>query len=136
MADDAYDDIRDLEQKYLLYQSDAFYEEHGHKSYNNFKSISYDSSVATPGYSPALRVPSSAIPMICRSRYKNVSLFHNMSSLGLSSMIPFAELYLLTISEDGTERLRRVPLGGTKLSRINDASQIQTLVIVLYLVLA
>jgi len=123
MADDAYDDIRDLEQKYLLYQSDAFYEEHGHKSYNNFKSISYDTSVATPGYSPALRVPSSAIPMICRSRYKNVGLFHNMSTLGLSSMTPFAELYLLTISENGTERLRRVPLGGTRLSRINDASQ-------------
>jgi hypothetical protein len=123
MADDAYDDIRDLEQKYLLYQSDAFYEEHGHKSYNNFKSISYDTSVATPGYSPALRVPSSAIPMICRSRYKNVGLFNNMSSLGLSSMTPFAELYLLTTSENGTERLRRVPLGGTKLSRISDASQ-------------
>ncbi len=92
MADDAYDDIRDLEQKYLLYQSDAFYEEHGHKSYNNFKSISYNTSVATPGYSPALRVPGSAIPMICRSRYKNVDLFHNMSSLALSSMIPLCRV--------------------------------------------
>ena len=124
MADDAYDDIRDLEQKYLIYQSDAFYEEHGHKSYNNFKSISYDTSVATPGYSPALRVPSSAIPMISRARYKNVDLFHSMDTLSLSSMVPFAELHLLTVTESGTERIQRVPLGGTKLSRRIDAGQI------------